>query len=83
VALVLAIVTAGPTLVELATSLPATLKGIVAMVPFVISAGHSLARTAPGSAALLFKVASAVVLAVVGLQVARASQRARSLSGGV
>lgn len=85
-ALCVAAITAGPALVDLITNAPATFEDLVATAPFVMRIAAGVARTLPagvGSAALVLKLASAALFAVVGLRIASAAQRARSLPGGV
>lgn len=86
-ALMVALVTAGPSLVDLVQGVPATLAGARTALPFMFRVASAFAR-APwvrGSTGLLLECASALLLAGIGLQVARTTSRARSFQeeGGV
>lgn len=84
-ALLVAVVTAGPTLIDLFQSLPSTVAGLMSTAPFLLRMLLTVAHTAPsglGSAAPLLQCASALVFVVLGLRVARAARRARSLQQG-
>jgi len=79
-ALVLAVLTAGPSLLDTLRGIPAAIEA----VPFMVHVAGAFVR-APwglGSTALLVKCVSALLLAAVGLQVARITSRAGSWQQG-
>jgi hypothetical protein len=85
VASILVLVTAGPTIAD-ALGAPSLITGAVTTLPFVVRVGSSLLHGSPwgdGSTALAVKMISAVFFVLAGLSVARRSERARALRGGV
>jgi hypothetical protein len=84
-ALLIAVVTAGPAFVDMVRGAPGTLAGAVTAAPFFFRVLSAFVR-APwgvGSTALLVKAASALILGVVGLQVARMARSGSWQQGGV
>jgi hypothetical protein len=83
-ALLVAMMTAGPALLSAVKSVPAVLASALAAAPFLFRVASAFVR-APwgvGSVALLVKVVSTVILAGVGLQVARITSRSGSWQQG-
>jgi hypothetical protein len=78
-ALVLAVLTAGPSLVAAIQGVPETLAGAMAAVPFLVHVAEAFVRApwGAGPSALLVKCVSALILAAVGLGVARLTSRSR------
>jgi len=83
-ALILALVSAGPALLDALGGVPSTLAGVVTGGQFLLRVGAAFVRApwAHGSAALLVKLASALVMAAIGLQVARITSRSASWQQG-
>jgi hypothetical protein len=83
-ALLLAMVTAGPTLVEGVRGLRGAVTGALSLAPFLGRVALSLLRApwVEGRAVLVGKLVSAVVLAAIGFQVARVKTRAASVQQG-
>jgi hypothetical protein len=83
-ALLLAIVTAGPALVSAVKGVPGVLASAVTAAPFLFRVASAFVRAPWGvdSLAVLVKVVSTVILAAVGLQVARITSRSGSWQQG-
>jgi hypothetical protein len=86
-ALLVALVTAAPSLLDAVQGAPGMLSAASSTLPFLFRVASAFAR-APweqGSAGILIECASALVLLMIGLQVARVTSRARSFQreGGV
>jgi hypothetical protein len=83
-ALFIALVTAGPSLIEGVRGVPGSISAAASTLPFLVRMAEAFARTPWGHSpgALFFKCASALVLAAIGLQVARVTSRERSLQEG-
>jgi hypothetical protein len=79
-ALALAVLTAGPSLVTAIQGVPAMIAGAVEVAPFLVRVAAAFVRAPWGAepSALLVKGVSALVLAAVGLGVARLTSRSRS-----
>jgi hypothetical protein len=85
-ALLVAVLTAGPTLMDAVRGLHATVAAVMAITPFLARVGLSVARApwGQGPAVLALRIVSAVILVGIGLQVARMTSRSSSLrEGGV
>ena len=86
-ALLVAVVTAGPALFDVAHvahEVPSAISGIFGLLLLSARVGATVLRaSSSGLAPLLVKCASALVFVVLGLQVARVRSRARSWQGGV
>ncbi len=79
-ALALVALTAGPAVIDAIQGIP----GVIAALPFLVRVASAFVR-APwvvGSTALLFKGVSALLLAAIGLQVARTTSRSASWQQG-
>jgi hypothetical protein len=86
VASFVALVTAGPAIADAIGAAPSLIAGAVTTAPFVVRIGSAILRGSPwgdGSTALAVKMISAVFFVLAGLSVARMSERARTLRGGV
>ncbi len=83
-ALLIAMVTAGPALVAAVQGVPGLLASAVTAAPFLFRVASAFVRApwGAGSVAVLIKVGSAVILAAVGLQVARITSRSGSWQQG-
>ncbi len=79
-ALVLAVITAGPSVLDTIQGVP----GMIATAPFLLRVVGAFVRApwGTGSTALLIKCVSALLLAAVGLQVARITSRSGSWQQG-
>jgi hypothetical protein len=79
-ALLLTVLTAGPSLVAAIRGVPGTLAGAATVVPFLVRVAMAFLRAPWGAvpSALFVKCASALVLAAVGLGVARLTSRSGS-----
>ena len=67
--------------------MPGTISAAASTLPFMVRMAEAFARAAfreggQGPGALFFKCASALVLAAIGLQVARVTSRERSFQEG-
>lgn len=87
-ALLVAAITAGPALMDAATSVPAWMLEAVGWIPTLLRVARTLLASegsALGPWSLVMKVISAVMFVVLGLQVARVttSRRAAKVEGGV
>ncbi len=83
-ALLVSLLTAGPSFFDTLRGVPGAIADAGRALPFLFRVASAFMR-APwdqGSTALLVKCASALVLAVIGLQVARLTTRAQSLQEG-
>jgi hypothetical protein len=81
-ALLIALVTAGPSLIEGVRGVPGTISTTASTLSFLVRMVEAFARAPWGQGALFFKCASALVLAAIGLQVARVTSRDRSFQEG-
>jgi hypothetical protein len=83
-ALLIAVVTAGPALLSAIQGVPGVLAAAVEAAPFLFRLARAFVRApwGAGSLPLLVNVGSAVVLAAVGLQVARITSRSGSWQQG-
>jgi hypothetical protein len=82
VALLVSLVTAGPALLDAVRGVPGTLADIINAVPYLVRVGAAFVRAPWGDgAALVFRCASVLVLAAVGIQVARIKSRSTMDSG--
>jgi hypothetical protein len=83
-ALVVSAVTAGPALVDALRGVPSTVAGAVTTMPFLFKVASTFLRVPleNGSLALVVRCASAVMLAAIGLQVARMAARQSSWQQG-
>jgi hypothetical protein len=83
-ALLISMITAGPSIVDAVRGLPTTLTRLIGLVPFVMRIAATVTRsTLGGPGALLLECASTLVFVAMGLQVARVAGRARSVQGGL
>ncbi len=83
-ALLLALITGGPVLLDALRGAPGTVAGVVTAAPFFFRVGSAFVKGpwVDGAAALFVRCASAVLLAAVGLQVARVKSRSGSWQEG-
>ena len=81
-ALLIALVTTAPSLVEGVREAPGTISAAAGGLAFMFRLASAVARAPWGMAALFVKCASALVLAAIGLQVARVTSRSSSLQEG-
>jgi hypothetical protein len=83
-ALLVSVVTAGPALVDAVRGVPETVAGAVTTMPFLFKVASAFVRVPleSGSLALVVRCVSALMLAAIGLQVARMTSRASSPDAG-